>query len=74
MKHLRKFENFSAEPAPNFSGYDKKEFEVGDSVTFQHNGETIGGVIKEIVGLNARVSSAYLTKDTSIPFRLLKKA
>jgi hypothetical protein len=54
---------------------EEKQFKVGDKVTFQYKGQTVGGKITQIVGLNARVHSEYLpTKETSIPFSKLTKA
>jgi hypothetical protein len=54
---------------------EEKQFKVGDKITFQYKGQTVGGKITQIVGLNAKVYSEYLpTKETSIPFSKLTKA
>ena len=54
---------------------EEKQFKVGDKITFQYKGQTVGGKITQIVGRNAKIHSEYLpTKETSIPFSKLTKA
>lgn len=45
----------------------------GDNITFEFKGQIVGGEIKNIVGLNAEISSKYLKSNTSLPLRQLKK-